>query len=395
MNSSFDTQSILKLLFAKLYRRGFRPGIGKYIAALKAVDRGYGNSPDDLKLTLGSLWCQSRDELAIFEIIWNETLFLYTEQKQSEISQASPIVNTQTNQEAPQSKLKKQIKPPKTPISKNNQTNTGSNTDTDIEIAEDQENLSISSLGTASTSISSNQSDEIPKFDFVPVLSPNAKLQEDFPISTRYMMYAWRRLRQSMRLGRPDILDVEATVTKVAGQSFYLKPIYQRREINRTHLILFVDREGSMTPFHRFVRHLVDTAKESSGIERVDVFYFRNVFEDFVFCDEYLTKPIALMPIEKTKAALTDCDHDAIVMIISDAGAARGHNSFKRLHASTEFLFELRKSVDTIIWLNPVPKDRWRYSSAEKIAYFVPMYPLDPENLSAAVDHARGQTNRK
>ncbi|MEE3717286.1 hypothetical protein V2H45_11050 [Tumidithrix elongata RA019] len=365
--STFDAQSLLRRLFTHLCKRGFRPGVGKYLAAIAAVEQGYfGSSPDDLKSTLRLLWCQSRDELVLFEPLWDE------------IWQAS----------------QRELRDAKTDEQNNTQTHS------DIEIIEDKSDVLIEP--TASNPIAQAKKLQ-PKLDFVPVRAPkvtaietegSGELQEDFPISRRYMVYAWRHLRRLVPFGRQDILDVDATVSSVAERGFYLSPTYRRREVNRTHLLLFVDREGSMTPFHRFVRHLVETAQDESGLERVDVFYFRNVFEDIVFCDQYLTQPLALKPIATTKAALAECDRDAIAIVISDAGAARGHDSFERFHACTEFLYTLRQEVDTIVWLNPLPQERWRNTSAEKIAYFVPMYALEPEGLSAAIDRARGQTTR-
>jgi len=369
--SNFDPQLILIRLFTRLGKRGFRPGVGKYLAAIAAMEDGYGNTPEELRSTLRLLWCQSRDELVLFEPLWEEVWEEVLREQQIQLAQASP---TKAPQPRPEN-----------------------------EIMEDSNSIIDTSKPIAPPENLENLPKKESQLDFVPVRAPKvttiegegSELQQDFPISRRYMAYSWRRLRRLIPLGVLDVLDVEATVSAVAKQGFYLKPIYRQREINRTHLLLFVDREGSMIPFHRFVRNLVDAALEESGIEQVNVFYFRNVFEDSVFCDEYLTKFIALKPIETTQAVLADCDRDTIVMIVSDAGAARGHDSFERFHASTEFLFALRQEVDTIIWLNPLPQERWRNTSAAKIAYFVPMYPLDPEGLGAAIDLARGQTTSR
>jgi len=359
--STFDAQSILKRLFSRLRKRGFRPGVGKYLAAIDAVEQGYTNNPEDLKLTLRLLWCQSRDELKFFEPIWDEVYAEnLPEQQQTQRSRSDQLDSTESNLET--------------------------------EIAEESfsPTLEIAPIPQSE-----------PKFDFVPVRAPRVEaiegegsgdLDQDFPISRRSMVYAWRHLRRLIPLGRQDVLDEQATVAAFAQQGFYLTPIYRRREVNRTHLVLLVDREGSMVPFHRFVRDLVETALDESGIERVEVFYFRNVFTDTVFCDEYLAEPLALRPIKTTKAALAESDRDTIVMIISDGGAAKGHDSFERFHACTEFLYTLRQEVDTIVWLNPLPKERWYNTSAEKIAYFVPMYSLDREELDLAIAQARGQT---
>ncbi|MEG4064961.1 VWA containing CoxE family protein [Microcoleus sp. SVA1_A1] len=365
--------------------------MGKYLAAIDAVEDGYGNTPEELRSTLRLLWCQSRDELALFEPLWEEVL----REQQIQLAQAKLT-------KYPQTRLETEIMEEESNSTIDASEDT-SESETEI-IEEDSDSTIDTSEQIAPLENLENLTKEKIQLDFVPVRAPklttiedesSGELQQDFPISRRYMAYSWRRLRRLIPLGVLDVLDVEATVSTAAKQGFYLKPSYRRREINCTHLLLFVDREGSMIPFHRFVRNLVDAALEESGIEQVNVFYFRNVFEDTVFYDEYLTKFIALKPIETTQAVLADCDHDTIVIIVSDGGAARGHDSFERFHASTEFLFALRQEVDTIVWLNPLPQERWRNTSAAKIASSVPMYPLDPEGLSAAIDRARGQTTSR
>ena len=70
--NNFDAELILTQLFARIRKCGFRPGVGKYLAAISALEKGYCNSSEDLKLTLRLLWCQSRDELALFEPLWDE-----------------------------------------------------------------------------------------------------------------------------------------------------------------------------------------------------------------------------------------------------------------------------------------------------------------------------------
>ena len=84
-----------------------------------------------------------------------------------------------------------------------------------------------------------------------------------------------------------DVLDLNATVEKAAREGFFLAPVYRRRVRNQAHLLLLVDQDGSMVPFHRFTRELVETASEESALGQVDVFYFHNFFVETVYADPF------------------------------------------------------------------------------------------------------------
>jgi uncharacterized protein with von Willebrand factor type A (vWA) domain len=142
-----------------------------------------------------------------------------------------------------------------------------------------------------------------------------------------------------------------------------------------------------MNPFHRFTRDLVETARYESSLqpEKVNVFYFHNVPAASVYKDIYLTEPIALQTV------LANCDSQTSLLIVSDAGAARGYRELKRIRETTSFLFTLKRYTSLIAWLNPMPEERWIGSSAEIIAHLVPMYQMDNSSLSNAIDIVRGQ----
>ena len=120
-----------------------------------------------------------------------------------------------------------------------------------------------------------------------------AGLESDGPITRRAMVYAWRQLRQPAPDGPEDVLDVEATVERASRLGFYLAPVYRRRERNHAHLVLMIDQGGSMTPFHRFTRDLVATARHESTLRLVDVYYFHNVPTASLFLDPHLTDPVS------------------------------------------------------------------------------------------------------
>jgi uncharacterized protein with von Willebrand factor type A (vWA) domain len=48
------------------------------------------------------------------------------------------------------------------------------------------------------------------------------------------------------------------------------------------------------------------------------------------------------------------------VLIVSDAGAARGNFNKDRVEYTVKFLKQLEQSVSYYTWLNPMPNDSWQ-----------------------------------
>ena len=100
--------------------------------------------------------------------------------------------------------------------------------------------------------------------------------------------------------------------------------------------------------------------------------------------DSHLTAPVELEKV------LAQCDSDTSVLLVSDAGAARGYRRMERIRAITEFLVKLKQRTSLICWLNPMPKEPWESSSAEVIGYLVVMEQMNDTGMSNAIDVVRG-----
>lgn len=355
--SEAHPQELVTRAFMRLRRSGFQLGIGEYRAALQALEGGFGDTTESLMEMLKILWCHSTGEQNQFEPIWRSLLTSLPHPK------AEPAPSA-----------------------------TSSRADTRPE----RHDSPLEALSSSSQLPTMEQPPE-PEMGSVPVQAPFLPSSDDTtalyrysPISRRSMVYLWRYLRRPVADGPQDVLDIDATVTQVTHQGFYLAPVYRRRERNQAHLLLLIDQNGSMMPFHRFTRDLAETALMESTLqpENVNTFYFQNVPASTLYTDSYLTEPMSRQEV------LSLCTSDTSVLIVSDAGAARGHRTQERIRAVTRFLFQLKRYTSLIAWLNPMPEDRWLGSSAEIIAQMVPMYQMDNTGLSNAVDIVRGQPLR-
>jgi hypothetical protein len=154
---------------------------------------------------------------------------------------------------------------------------------------------------------------------------------------------------------------------------------------------LLIDQGGSMMPFHRFTRDVIATVgdPQQSRIEQVDVAYFHNVPAEHVFADPHLTQPLLLRDVLRRAGA------DACILLVSDAGAARGLRRIERIRATAEFLSQLGRRAARTAWLNPMPEVRWVGSSAEFIARLAPMFQMDKDGFDNAIAALRGQWLRR
>lgn len=356
MKSEIEPLKIVEILFNRIRKR-FQLGIGELQAALDAALDDWGECDHDLRRILRLLWCHSEEDRADFDFKWEELMRELDSQNQpgEKIPDSkSPDPKMVGDNSSPVHKEVGMNPPPVTsplPITQ-----------------------SLGVLPTQAPPISAEVEEEI---------------WNKMPMNRRSLAYGWRTLRRLRADGILDVVDVSATIEQAARQGFYAAPVCQRRATNHARLLLLIDREGSMVPFHRFSRDLVQTAQEDCDLEEihlqeVQVAYFYNVPQEYVYADEHLTQPIELQPL------LEWCDRETSVLIVSDGGAARGNRRIERIRSTTKFLANLRTYTNLVSWLNPVPKERWESTSAELLAYIVPMEVMNEDGFKIAIDLVRG-----
>ena len=247
-------------------------------------------------------------------------------------------------------------------------------------------------------------------------------LTPQFILNYREIAQAWRRLRKPVRKGAKLELDIEATIERRCRQGVVAPIVLVPRQRNAARVLLLIDRQGSMTPFHRASDELSKALRQSANLDDVTIFYFHNVPAEGanetilaplsaqlfpkmdtvlakieplttgnVYKDAELLEAYPLAPVLKTYA-----EHAAIVLL-SDGGAARKHYNALRLLDTVAFLKALRIYTSTVIWLNPLParegnpSDYLANTTAAQIARHVPMFPLNRWGLYQAVNVLRGQ----
>jgi uncharacterized protein len=209
---------------------------------------------------------------------------------------------------------------------------------------------------------------------------------EYFPVTRRQMKQSWRYLRRLVREGVPTELDVEATVNQIGRQGLLLKPVLVPRRVNRTELLLLIDQDGSMVPFHALSNRLAETALRGGRLGEADIYYFHNCPIEYLYQDPN-------HQMAELIGDILDClrSGSATVLIFSDAGAARGGFSRERIELTAAFLDKLKQRVRYIAWLNPMPRSRWLGTTSGEIARLVPMFEFSRRGLDRAIGVLRGQ----
>jgi len=247
-------------------------------------------------------------------------------------------------------------------------------------------------------------------------------LRPQFIINYREMAQAWRRLRKPMRQGAKIELDIEATIEQRCRQGVVAPIVLVPRKRNAARILLLIDRQGSMTPFHRAGEELCKALHKSANLNDVTQFYFHNVPAEGA--DETILAPLSEQLFPKMDTVLAEIDplttgnvykdaelleayplaqvlpmyaKHAAVVLLSDGGAARKQYNTLRLLDTVAFLKALRTYTSTVIWLNPLPprenqpSDYWANTTAAQIARHIPMFPLNRWGLHQAVNVLRGQ----
>ncbi|MBF2028836.1 MAG: VWA domain-containing protein [Oscillatoriales cyanobacterium C42_A2020_001] len=222
--------------------------------------------------------------------------------------------------------------------------------------------------------------------DEEPVSSRFLLSSDYLPVTQRQMKQCWRHLRRMVRQGIPTELDVDATVYQIGRQGVLLSPVLLPRRVNRTELLLLIDQDGSMVPFHSLSVRLVETAIRGGRLGGAGVYYLHNAPSEHLYHD----------PLHQEAEAIQDVlgrlhPDRTVVLIFSDAGAARGSYSSERLELTNEFLERLRQSARRMVWLNPMPRSRWDNTTAAAIAQRIPMFEATREGLDNAIDTLRGR----
>jgi hypothetical protein len=349
---------VLQGLFLHLVRRGFPLTVQDYQDALRALQNGYGRfRRQDLHWLCETLWARSEEEIRYLSLLFRDFPWPLPEEIEV-LTGSSPAA----------------LQPA---------------------------GGSVTSRASSSGTVAAPLSQPVPVLEFAPPTQtglglPRAQVTalpaESFiltphpPVSERSLIMIWRRFRLPLRTGPRVELDIAAAIQEQCRRGVLTEPVLIPRRHNQARLLVLVDASASMVPWRNFNEVLADSLQES-GLASAVLYHFNNVPAEVVFARDTLNQPMPLDELLQQQAG-------GALLIISDAGAARGRDERERVEDIRAFLQRAGTwMAQPVAWVNPMPRPRWRHSSAHGISRLpnLAMFELSEDGLTQAVDVLRGQ----
>lgn len=375
--------------FQALRKANFALGVSDYGLLLEALNGGFGlRDEEDLLRLCRTLWFKPGQSWELFQEQFYQTL---AEAKKNPTKVISPSEESDTNQSPLAAKSLGEQQG-------NNEEILDDNSDFhQTQTPEKEEKSIIEEVGNfVHLSIASSAELEGAKLQSKEQLHAQLHSQSFLfrgsyqAISQRQLSQSWRYLPDRTEAYPSEQIDINATVENIAKSGRLEQLVYQNQKVGIARLLILIDYEGSMVAFHDLAEQVAASAPQTVG-KGPKVLYFHDVPGPQLFQDPDQTLAYQiqdLIPVFRHRKAA--------ILIVSDAGAARGRYDRKRVIQTQTALKHLQALGQHIVWLNPVPRSRWQGSSAEFIEkLLLPMYELNESGMQHAVNALRGKINRK
>jgi uncharacterized protein len=202
--------------------------------------------------------------------------------------------------------------------------------------------------------------------------------RDDVTLDTRSIKTVLSYIRQVVREGPKDSLDVDGTIDATCRNAGELEFIWDRARKKRIKLMLLMDAGGTMAPHTELVSRLFSAAKDI--VKDLQFYYFHNCVYQELYTD------IGQMRAVPTRKVLDQANRNYKVIIVGDAYMAPSEllspNGaidywYRNDRPGIEWLIDIRKRFRKAIWLNPEPEQWWpSVPSTRMIQRVFPMYEL-------------------
>lgn len=189
-------------------------------------------------------------------------------------------------------------------------------------------------------------------------------LDDSVELGTRNIKVALKRLRNWVRDGAEDELDLDGTIRATAEHGYLdVKTRPERR--NAVKILLFLDVGGSMDPYIKVVEELFSAAR--AEFKHLEYFYFHNCLYEGVWRDNSRRWDQQT----PTWEVLNTYGSDYKCIFVGDASMspyevayAGGANEHWNAESGQVWLERVRQQWDHHLWINPVPEKHWQYTQS-------------------------------
>ena len=218
---------------------------------------------------------------------------------------------------------------------------------------------------------------------------------DDVELGTRNMKIALRRLREFVREGAPDELDLGGTIDATARNAGLLDVKMRPERRNRARVLLFLDSGGSMDDHVEGVSQLFSAAR--SEFSRLEHFYFHNCVYEHVWRAN-AERTVEVVPTEQV---LRTYGKNHKLIVVGDASmspyellAPGGSVEHMNAVPGEQWLRRLVEQWPRAAWINPIPESRWGWTGtirAIRDVFGGRMYPLTLSGLEHAMGDLTGR----
>ncbi len=189
-------------------------------------------------------------------------------------------------------------------------------------------------------------------------------LDDSVELGTRNIKVALKRLRNWVRDGAEEELDLDGTIRATAEHGYLdVKTRPERR--NAVKILLFLDVGGSMDPYIKVVEELFSAAR--AEFKHLEYFYFHNCLYEGVWRDNKRRWDQQT----PTWEVLNTYGSDYKCIFVGDASMspyevayAGGANEHWNAESGQVWLERVRQQWDHHLWINPVPEKHWQYTQS-------------------------------
>jgi|TARA_B110000240_G_scaffold54301_1_gene61891 uncharacterized protein with von Willebrand factor type A (vWA) domain len=210
-------------------------------------------------------------------------------------------------------------------------------------------------------------------------------LDDNVELGTRNMKIALRRLRKLIRDSAQEEFDLDGTITETARKAGMLDVMFRPEKRNAVKVLALFDVGGSMDPHIKICEELFSACK--TEFKNLEYFYFHNFVYETVWKDNRRRQNERM----STEDIIHKYSSDYKIIFVGDATMApyeitNPGGSIEHWNEESGALW-MKRLVDVyekVIWLNPVPKEHWEYSSSVELTRSIiedNMFPLTIRGL--------------
>jgi len=212
--------------------------------------------------------------------------------------------------------------------------------------------------------------------------------RNDLTLDVRQIKMALRGLRQLLRTGPEDELDLDETIHATANNLGDIELVWRRSRKNAVKMLLIMDVGGSMDPFAETCSLLFSAAHSSTHFRDFRYYYFHNCIYDNLY------KNMERVDAVGTAHVLEIIEPDTKLVIVGDArmGTWELTEKFGAIdyyerneQPGIVWLKRFANHFSHRVWLNPDEQRFWIHPTVRAIGSLFPMYPLTIDGLGQAV----------